>query len=166
MCRPSVLLNRTHSNARTESSRSGSMTGQPMAAANAALKTGLGLLSPRDQFNIIAFDHEQARSPTACPPYSISTRGGDSERPRNSPPAALHFCLRSRCSSPPTPCPAPARRRAAPPSPGSTPTARRASAHSPRPLRPPPPRCRPAPLLHDRKVPTSSISCRFPLHIM
>ena len=39
--------------------RSGSMTGLPMAAAAAAVKTGLRLLLKGDEFNIIAFDHEQ-----------------------------------------------------------------------------------------------------------
>eukprot|EP00899_Mesostigma_viride_P025506 jgi/Mesvir1/613/Mv02046-RA.2 len=40
--------------------RSGSMDGAPMQYANEALVTALRSLTPRDVFNIIAFDHEQA----------------------------------------------------------------------------------------------------------
>lgn len=39
--------------------RSGSMTGEPIASATAAIKAGLDMLNDLDQFNIIAFDHEQ-----------------------------------------------------------------------------------------------------------
>lgn len=39
--------------------RSGSMTGEPMAAAKDALLTGLEMLAPQDRFAVVAFDHEQ-----------------------------------------------------------------------------------------------------------
>lgn len=39
--------------------RSGSMEGEPLAAAKAALLSGLRLLTRHDQFSVVAFDHEQ-----------------------------------------------------------------------------------------------------------
>jgi len=40
--------------------RSGSMYGEPMDSAKAALLFGLRLLGPEDEFAVVAFDHEQA----------------------------------------------------------------------------------------------------------
>jgi hypothetical protein len=39
--------------------RSGSMAGEPLASAKAAVISGLQLLTPADQFTVVAFDHEQ-----------------------------------------------------------------------------------------------------------
>ncbi|KAI8464066.1 MAG: von Willebrand factor type A domain-containing protein, partial [Monoraphidium minutum] len=39
--------------------RSGSMAGEPLRAAKAALAAGLALLGPGDEFTVVAFDHEQ-----------------------------------------------------------------------------------------------------------
>lgn len=39
--------------------RSGSMEGEPLAGAKAALVSGLRLLTRHDQFTVVAFDHEQ-----------------------------------------------------------------------------------------------------------
>jgi len=46
--------------------RSGSMSGDPLAAAKAALIAGLQLLTPADQFSVVAFDHEQLWWTGAC----------------------------------------------------------------------------------------------------
>jgi hypothetical protein len=39
--------------------RSGSMTGDPIRYAKAALLNGLHMLGPEDKFTVVAFDHEQ-----------------------------------------------------------------------------------------------------------
>jgi hypothetical protein len=39
--------------------RSGSMTGDPINYAKAALLSGLNMLGPQDSFTVVAFDHEQ-----------------------------------------------------------------------------------------------------------
>lgn len=39
--------------------RSGSMEGEPLSGAKAALAAGLGTLTRHDQFTVVAFDHEQ-----------------------------------------------------------------------------------------------------------
>ena len=39
--------------------RSGSMVGEPLQAAKAALTKGLELLAPGDSFAVVAFDHDQ-----------------------------------------------------------------------------------------------------------
>lgn len=39
--------------------RSGSMVGDPLRYAKAALVAGLRLLGPQDEFTVVAFDHEQ-----------------------------------------------------------------------------------------------------------